>query len=71
MRVSKEGKVLVTQLGRYGAIIKPRQSRVLDTKSGDPMKVGEERELCVGKTTLFASSILQCIVQMKRSSPLR
>ena len=28
------------------------------------MKVGEERELCLGKTT---SSILQCIVHMKRS----
>ena len=41
-RVTPAGKVLVTQLGQNGALI----SR--STRSGDPMVVGEEREIVPG-----------------------
>ena len=46
--VVREGRVFATQLGLSGTVIRPRRDQILSTRSGDPMVMGEERELFQG-----------------------
>ena len=51
---------MVTQLGQNGAIIAPDISRVLSTRSGEAMMVGEEREIFPGDIEMDSSLIVLC-----------